>query len=255
MATDRPAADVGGTTVPLTTVEEVIRHRLSAALGGWRGSLETALPTLAFVVAWVARNDLRTAVVAAVAVTVVLAVVRLAQRQSVKFVLQAVVPTVVAAVFALRSGRAEDAFLPGILWNAVMGVVAVVSVATRWPLVGFMVAAGDPDLAEDPLGWRRDRGLVRVCQRLTLVLVAIFAIRLAVMVPLYLAGAVAALGVAKIVLGWPLWLGAVAVMGVLLVRGRTPQELAPGTEVEHAPHHAVEVAERGPATDTESAAR
>lgn len=255
MATDRPAADVGGTTVPLTTVEEVIRHRLSAALGGWRGSLETALPTLAFVVAWVARNDLRTAVVAAVAVTVVLAVVRLAQRQSVKFVLQAVVPTVVAAVFALRSGRAEDAFLPGILWNAVMGVVAVVSVATRWPLVGFMVAAGDPDLAEDPLGWRRDRGLVRVCQRLTLVLVAIFAIRLAVMVPLYLAGAVAALGVAKIVLGWPLWLGAVAVMGVLLVRGHTPQELAPETSVAHAPHHAAEVAERGPATDTESAAR
>ncbi|MDU0315214.1 DUF3159 domain-containing protein [Phycicoccus sp. M110.8] len=255
MATDRVGADAGGALVPLTTVEEVIRHRLTAALGGWRGSLETALPTLAFVVPWVARSDLRTAVVAAVAVTVVLAVVRLAQRQSTKFVLQAVVPTVVAAVFALRSGRAEDAFLPGILWNAVMGVVAVVSVATRWPLVGFMVAAGDPDLAEDPLGWRRDRGLVRVCQRLTLVLVAIFAVRLAVMVPLYLAGAVAALGVAKIVLGWPLWLGAVAVMGVLLVRGHTPQEPAAAPAAARAPHHAAEAAEHGPATDTESAAR
>ncbi|MFC8503329.1 DUF3159 domain-containing protein [Pedococcus sp. NPDC057267] len=251
MATDHPAADAGG-PLPPTTVEEVIRHRLSAALGGWRGSLETALPTLAFVVAWVARNDLRTAVVSAVAVTVVLAVVRLAQRQSVKFVLQAVVPTVVAAVFALRSGRAEDAFLPGILWNVVMGVVAVLSVATRWPLVGFMVAAGDPDLAEDPLGWRRDHGLVRVCQRLTLVLVAIFAIRLALMLPLYLAGAVAALGVAKIVLGWPLWLGALAVMGVLLVRGHTPQELEPAPTGVHEPHRA---AERGPATDTESPAR
>jgi hypothetical protein len=222
--TAAPETEVTAAPTPTQTVEEVIRHRLSTALGGWRGSLETALPTVAFVVAWVVREDLRTALVAAGAVTVVLASVRLVQRQNVQFVLQAVIPTAIAAFFALRSGRAEDAFLPGIIWNAVMAALAVVSVATRWPLVGFMVAAGDPDLAEDPLGWRRDRGLVRVCQRLTLVLVATFAIRLSVMVPLYLAGEVAALGVAKIVLGWPLWLSAVAVMGVLLLRGHTPQE-------------------------------
>ena len=165
---------------------------------------------------------------AAGAITVLLAVVRLAQRQSLQFVLQAVLPTAIAAVFALRSGRAEDAFLPGIIWNSVMGAVAVVSVATRWPLVGFMVGAGDPQLADDPLGWHRDRGLVRVCQRLTLVLVATFAIRLAVMVPLYLAGEVAWLGVAKVALGWPLWLGAVAVMGLMLLKGHTPQQVEPG---------------------------
>jgi hypothetical protein len=223
VATDHEAVTADRTAEQ--TVEEVIRHRLSTALGGWRGSLETALPTVAFVVLWIARGDLVTALVAAGAVTVVLAVVRLAQRQSLQFVLQAVLPTVIAAVFALRSGKAEDAFLPGIIWNSVMGAVAVVSVATRWPLVGFMVGAGDPDLAEDPLGWHRDKGVVRVCQRLTLVLVATFATRLAVMVPLYLAGQVAWLGVAKVVLGWPLWLGAVAVMGLMLVRGHTPQQL------------------------------
>ena len=41
------------------------------------------------------------------------------------------------------------------------------------------------------------------------------------MLPLYLAGEVTLLGVAKIVLGWPAYLGAVAVMGLILVRGRT----------------------------------
>ena len=41
----------------------------------------------------------------------------------------------------------------------------------RWPVVGFVVGAGDPKMADDPFAWRRDRGLVRVCQRLTLVLV------------------------------------------------------------------------------------
>jgi hypothetical protein len=41
--------------------------------------------------------------------------------------------------------------------------------------------------------------------------------------PLYLAGNVAALGVAKIALGWPLWLAGVAIMGWMLLRGATPQ--------------------------------
>jgi hypothetical protein len=205
-------------------VEALIRQRLSAALGGWRGSVETAVPTLVFVVAWVWRQDLVQAVVASAAVAVVLGVVRIAQRQSLQFVLSAVVPTAVAAVFALRSGRAQDAFLPGILWNAALLVVGSVSVVTRWPLIGFMVGAADPRATEDPFAWRRDRGLVRVAQRLTLVMVAAFAVRVAVMLPLYLAGDVAALGVAKVVLGWPLWLAAVAVMGAMLVRGSTPQQ-------------------------------
>ena len=206
------------------TVEALIRQRLSAALGGWRGSLETAAPTLVFVVAWVWREELVQAVVASAVVAVLLGVVRLVQRQSLQFVLSAVFPTAIAAFFALRSGRAEDAFLPGILWNAALLVLGLVSVATRWPLVGFMVGAADPRATEDPFAWRRDSGLVRVAQRLTLVMVVAFAIRVAVMLPLYLAGNVAALGVAKVVLGWPLWLGAVAVMGAMLVRGSTPQQ-------------------------------
>ena len=127
------------------TVEELIRHRLSTALGGWRGSVETALPTVAFVILWVWRKDLTGAIVASVAVTLVLAVLRIVQRQSLQYVLSAVFATAIAAFFALRSGRAQDAFLPGIIWNGVMLAVATVSVATRWPLVGFMVGAGDPD--------------------------------------------------------------------------------------------------------------
>jgi Protein of unknown function (DUF3159) len=212
----------GAPAVP--TVEALIRQRLSAALGGWRGSLETAVPTLVFVVAWVWREQLVPAVVASAVVALLLGVVRVVQRQSLQFVLSAVFPTAIAAFFALRSGRAEDAFLPGILWNTALLVLGLVSVATRWPLVGFMVGVADPRASEDPFAWRRDRGLVRVAQRLTLVMLVAFAIRVAVMLPLYLAGNVAALGVAKVVLGWPLWLGAVAVMGAMLVRGSTPQQ-------------------------------
>ena len=208
---------------PGESVEALIRHRLSVALGGWRGSLETALPTVVFVVVWSVRDhDVRTAAVAAVGLALVLAAVRVVQRSSVQHVLGALVATAVAAFFAVRSGRAEDAFLPGILTSAAFLVGTLVSIVTRWPVVGFLVGAGDPRAAEDPFGWRRDSGMVRVCVRLTWVLVALYVVRLVVMVPLYVGAEVALLGVAKIVLGWPLWVVGLAVMGWLLVSGHTP---------------------------------
>ena len=209
------------------TVESLIRERLSSALGGARGSFETALPTVAFVVAWVWLHDVKIAVGASVAIVLALLIVRLVMRQTPRYVLSAVLATAFAAFFALRSGKAEAAFLPGILTSAGWGVGSLLSVLVRWPVVGFMVAAADPLMAQDPPGlapltaWRRDRGLVAVCQRLTMVLVVLFAVRVVVMFPLYLAGQVELLGVAKIALSWPAYLGALAVMGMILVRGRT----------------------------------
>ena len=225
-ADDAKTDDTGSvlTEVEVPTVEALIRHRLSTVLGGWRGSLETTVPTLAFVLSWSWRHDATTSLVTAGVVTLALALVRLAQRQSAHFVLGAALATGVAAFFVLRSGRAEDAFLPSLIKSSAFGVGALISVALRWPVVGFMVSAGDPYLAEDPFGWRRDRGVVRVCQRLTMVLVVLYAVRLAVMLPLYLASKVAWLSVASVVLGWPLWLAALGVMAAILLRGRTPQQ-------------------------------
>lgn len=217
MVTEPPPA---GTSAH--TVESLIRERLSAALGGARGSFEAALPTVAFVVAWTWRHDVKTAVIASGVIVLVLLMVRVATRQTPRYVLSAIFATAVAAFFALRSGRPEAAFLPGILTSAAYGAGSLLSVVVRWPLVGFIVAAGDPHMAQDPTAWRRDRGLVTVCQRLTLVLVALYAVRVVVMYPLYLAGQVTLLGVAKIALGWPAYLCALAVMGMLLMRGKTP---------------------------------
>lgn len=211
------------------TVEALIRHRLATALGGWRGSLETAVPTVVFVLVWtVTDHDVRTAAFSAVGLALVLAAVRLVQRSSLQHVLGALVATAIAAFFALRSGRAEDAFLPGIITSGAYLVGTLVSILTRWPLVGFLVGAGDPRAKEDPFAWRRDAGMVRVCARLTWVLVALYVVRLVVMVPLYLGAQVTLLGVAKIVLGWPLWVAGIAVMGWMLVSGHTPLEPGEG---------------------------
>ena len=211
---------------PPQTVEELVRGRLSQQLGGARGSLEAAAPTVLFVIAWTAGHDFRLALGISVGAVAVLLALRVLQGQTPKFVLSAVFALALAAYFVHRSGRAEDAYLPGILYSAALGSLTLLSVLVRWPLLGFVVGvAEDP---EDPLAWHRDRGIVRVCQRLTLVLVGLYAVRLAVMLPLYWASQVAALSVAKIVLSWPLYLLGVTVMGLLLVRGHTPLEAEEG---------------------------
>jgi hypothetical protein len=121
-------------------------------------------------------------------------------------------------VFASRTGKAEDVFLPGIIYNAVYAVGLSLSVLVRWPVVGLMLASVTGDLT----AWRKDPAVVRLCSRLTLVLAVPCIVRVVVQYPLYLAGQVGWLGVTKIALGWPLQLAALAVMVWLLARGRTP---------------------------------
>ncbi|MEP7332517.1 MAG: DUF3159 domain-containing protein [Terracoccus sp.] len=205
------------------TVEELLREKLSEAIGGWRGAAESAVPTLAFALAWARTSNLRTSLVVAAACVVVLLLVSLAQRQSARFIAYAAAGVGISAFFALRSGRAEDAFLPGMLQNAGLMLLLLVTNLTRWPLFGFVVGVAEPEVfAEDPTWWRRHRGIVTVASRLAWVLIALNVVRLSIMVPLYLAERVSALAVAKVVLGWPLYLVALTVMGAILLRGRTP---------------------------------
>ncbi|MGE9783555.1 DUF3159 domain-containing protein [Janibacter sp. CX7] len=224
MAADGPH-DAPAISAPVhPTVEALIRHRLGEAFGGLRGSLEAALPMLVFVVVWSVTKDRTLSLGSAAALTVVLAVARLVQRQTLQYVLTSIFATGLAAFFALRSGNAEDAFLPGILTSLAYLVGSLVSVLVRWPVVGLMVGVADQAAvaAGDPFRWRRNAAAVRVCSRLTLVLVAVYVIRVGIMGPLYLAGNVAGLTIAKVALGWPLWVGAVAVMGAMLMKGHTP---------------------------------
>jgi Protein of unknown function (DUF3159) len=201
-------------------VEDFVRYQLSISLGGARGMIESALPFVAFTIAWLVGRQLYPALAAAVGAAVVLAIIRLVQRQSVKFVVQAIIPTAIAALIATRTGRAQDIFLPGILYNGGLAVLSVITIAIRWPLVGFIIGAA----IGDPTGWAKDRGLVRMTSKLTAVLAVPYVARFVIQLPLYLAGQVVLLGIAKVALGWPLLIGALFVMGLMLSKGRTPME-------------------------------
>jgi hypothetical protein len=209
--------------VDFATVEELVRHRLSVALGGRRGMVEGAVPTLGFTITYLVGHHLRLGLSVGIGLAVALLAVRLVQRQSVQFVVNSLVGIVIAAIFASRTGNAKDVFAPGIVYNAVYAGAMVLSVVVRWPLVGLMIASVTGDLT----AWRRDPAIVRLCTRLTMILAVPCLVRVAVQYPLWLADEVGWLGVTKIALGWPLQVAALAAMAWLLARGRTPLAVPP----------------------------
>lgn len=217
------------------TVEQVVRGQLSTALGGVRGMLEAAVPTLVFTATWLTGRDLRLALICSVGAALVLLVVRLVQRSSVQFVLNALFGIGIGALFvtlSARSGGTEDEqalayFLPGLIYNAGYAVLMSLSCVTRWPLVGFMVGS----VTGDPTAWRSDPQVVKLCTRLTWLLVLPCVVRVVLQGPLWLGAnggvlpaepVIAALGVMKVVLGWPLQVGALAAMAWVLGRNATP---------------------------------
>lgn len=229
--------EVSGSPAPpsLDTVEAVVRAQLSKALGGRRGMVEAAVPTIMFTVLWLVTKELQTALLVSVAAAVVLLVVRLVQGSTVQFVLNALFGIGIGWLFvtlSARSGGTEDEqalayFLPGILYNTGYAVVLAFTCLIGWPLVGFMVGS----VTGDATAWHEDKQVVRLCSLLTWVLAAPCILRVAAQAPLWLTAragsldtdtAVAALGVLKIALGWPLQLAALAAMVALLSRDRTP---------------------------------
>lgn len=234
-----PTAQDHATRPDRSTVEAVIRAQLSTALGGRRGMLEAATPTILFTVLWLTTRDLRVALSVSIGAAVLLLVVRIVQRSSVQFVVNALFGIGIGWFFVQRSaaggGSAEDQalayFLPGILYNSGYAVALALTCIVGWPLVGFMVGSVTGELT----AWHEDRQVVRLCTWLTWLLVLPCIVRVALQGPIWLAGssggldaetAIAALGVLKIVLGWPLQLAALGGMVWLLSRDRTPVQPA-----------------------------
>jgi len=188
---------------------------LAEATGGPLGMLETAVPAVAFVVTYTfsgSNTNLSAAV--AVGLALVLTVARLIRRESPQQALSGLIGVGFAAFIATRSGKAENFFLPGLLLNAVNVTALVISILVRWPLIGVIVTKLD---GEDS-GWREDPMRLRAFRRATWLWAGLFSMRLLVQLPLYLAGAVVALGVARTAMGLPIFILGLWITW-LLVRG------------------------------------
>lgn len=223
--------------VDVDTVEALVRHQLSVSLGGKRGMFEAAVPTLVFSAIWLTLKDLRLALIVSLAVTGILLAVRLTQKSTIQFVMNALFGIALGWLFvylAARNGGSEDEqalafFLPGILWSSVYSIGVAASCLTRWPVVGFMLGAA----TDDPIGWHQNRQVVTLCVKISWLLGLPGMIGVALQGPVWLLGwsgtlsaetAVVILSALRFGLGWPLRIAAFAGMTWLLARNRTPLE-------------------------------
>ncbi len=209
------------------------RILLERAIGGWRGIIDSGLPTVTFVMVYVVMGSdadaLRTALWCAVGAGVAIVVWRLIRRQSLQQVIAGFIGLAISAWFASRTGRAEDYFVRGLLTNLAYGTAFLVSILVRWPLLGIAMGY----LTGEGTKWRKDVQLRRTYAAASWIWVGLFFGRLAVQAPLYFAGAVAPLGVVNILMGWPLFLGAAYFTYRVLApvyRSRRAGQQTPGTD-------------------------
>lgn len=197
---------------------------LLGSLGGVRGIIETVLPTLVFLVLHLVFQNLLLSTLVPVGVGLLFVIVRAATRAPVQSAVTGVVILAATAGLAIITGRAENNFVPGLFTNAAFLVAMLVSLVARYPLVGVFVSLLLGERAE---GWRDQKATYRALAIATAVWAGMFALRLAVEVPLYLLEQASGLAVAKLVLGIPLY-AVVLIITWLLIRAVFPQRPATG---------------------------
>jgi hypothetical protein len=212
---DPSAPEAGERTPDAPTLES-----LTASLGGPLGIAESMLPATAFViVATASGQDTRLSAIIAVAVAAVLAVARMVRRQTPIYAVSGVIGVAIAGYVASRTGKAENFFLPGLLLNVAYATAYIVSILVRWPLIGVIVAA----IARTGNGWRDNPARLRAYSQASWVWVGLFLSRIAVQLPLYLAGALVALGTARIAMGVPLFVVGAWLSWLVLRRTEWPR--------------------------------
>jgi hypothetical protein len=186
-------------------------------IGGPQGVADSSIPAIVFVAVYaLGGNRISLAGICAIGAGLAIGALRLARGESLRFALAGFVGVAVAAFIADRTGRAEDFFLPGLLLNAAYGSAYLISILIRWPLLGVILG---PTLGGEGMSWRKDPQQLRTYSRASWVWVGIFATRLAVQLPFYLAGSLVALGIARTAMGLPIFALAIWLSYVILKRG------------------------------------
>lgn len=209
-------------------LRETYRRQLLSSIGGWSGALITAIPTSVFVIVNVI-TTLRIAIASAVGAALVLTAYRLARRQPVQQALSGLVGVVIAAVIAARTGQARGYFLLGIITSFVYAVPFAVSMIVRRPLVGLIWEFLDPtptsaspvgSTAEAPTPWYRRRRLLVAYTWSTLAATLVFLLRGVVQLILYRRNDTGWLAVARIAMGYPLFIAAIGFGFLVVTRAR-----------------------------------
>ena len=201
------------------------------AMGGLRGLCETVLPGLVFLVPftvltsihhpWAQQWAMPLSLGASVLVALIFTLIRVVTKTQIVQAVAGLIGVGASAILAIVTGNAANNFILGFLIDGAYGLVILVSILVRWPLLGLVIGY----LMGDGIAWRSSRPKLRVMQVLSACWFALFAARLAVQLPLYFTGATVALGFTKLLMGVPLYASLVLVSW-LVARAVYPQKKA-----------------------------
>jgi hypothetical protein len=195
---------------------------MEKAVGGPREMIEAVLPMTLFSMVYGLRAPMPAALVAALVPAVGFVLWRVVTRQPLTHALSGLAGIAIGAALAMWTGRAENFVVPSLLKNSVSAIVFGVSALTPWPVLGFFIGL----MRGEGFEWVDQPDRLRAYRQATGVWAGMFVVRLAVQVPLWMAGAAAALGLANVVLGLPLF-AAVMWLTWAIVRERA-EAPAPG---------------------------
>ncbi|MFF9478316.1 DUF3159 domain-containing protein [Streptomyces sp. NPDC014733] len=234
----------GAPTGPDGDSRAVTEAALFEAFGGVRGMVETVLPGLLFVAIFTVNKDLKSSALAALAVSLVLAVVRLARKDTLKHALGGVFGVAFGVVFAMMTGNAKDFYLPGMLYTLGLSLAYMVTTVAGVPLIGLILGP----VFKENLSWRtRNPGRKTAYAKASWAWGLILFAKCAILFPLYWWADTTQLGWILIALKIPPFLLAVYLTWVFLAKAPPPIDVFAEMEAAEEAEKA-EQAERAAAT-------
>ncbi|QNP69721.1 DUF3159 domain-containing protein [Streptomyces roseirectus] len=220
----------------------VTEAALFEAFGGVRGMVETVVPGLLFVTIYTINQDLHMSAIAALAVSIVLVVVRLARRGTVKHAFSGVFGVAFGVVFAMMTGNAKDFYLPGMLYTLGLSLAYIVTTLCGVPLIGLMLGP----VFKENLSWRtRNPGRKKAYAKASWAWGLILLAKCAILFPLYWWADTTQLGWVLIALKIPPFLLAVWLTWVFLAKAPAPIDVFAEMEAEEKAEAERKAAARG----------
>ncbi|MFI2615377.1 DUF3159 domain-containing protein [Streptomyces sp. NPDC018584] len=197
----------------------VTEAALFEAFGGVRGMVETVVPGLLFVTIFTVNKDLHMSAIAALAVSLVLVVVRLVMKDTVKHAFSGVFGVAFGVVFAMMTGNAKDFYLPGMLYTLGLALAYIITTLAGVPLIGLILGP----VFKENLSWRtRNPGRKKAYAKASWAWGLILLAKCAILFPLYWWADTTQFGWVLVALKIPPFLLAVYLTWVFLAKAPPP---------------------------------
>ncbi|MFC8405767.1 DUF3159 domain-containing protein [Streptomyces griseoincarnatus] len=226
---DRPTTEETSADTSADDARAVTEAALFEAFGGVRGMVETVLPGLLFVSIYTVNKNLHMSALAALGVALVMVVVRLARRDTVKHAFSGVFGVGFGVVFAMMTGNAKDFYLPGMLYTLGLALAYIVTAMAGVPLIGLMLGP----VFKENLSWRtRNPGRKKAYTKASWAWGLILLAKCAILFPLYWWADTTQLGWVLVALKIPPFLLAVYLTWVFLAKAPPPIDVFAEMEAE-----------------------